>query len=150
MSTDPSDFHCHSDMQVRFGDLDAMGHVNNAVYFTYFEVARTSYMRQLGFESPGEGRPMSDLFPYILAEASCRFLAPISLGQAIVLHARTTRMGTKSFDLEFLVTDGSTGAALAVGRTVQVFYDYEAHSSVAVPAAVRARIEALEGRRLEA
>ena len=59
VSTNADDFHCRCDLQVRCGDPDAMGHVNNATYLTYFEVARTAYMQQLGFAVPGDDRPMT-------------------------------------------------------------------------------------------
>ena len=78
----PADFRCWCDLAPRFRDLDAMGHVNNAVYFTFMEVARTRYVRDL---QPGTPQPaaFAERFPFILAHAECRYLSAVTLDEAV-------------------------------------------------------------------
>lgn len=152
MSAGPSlpsvkEFHFHSKVDVRFRDLDAMGHVNNAAYLTFFEVARTEYMMALGHvQTPHPS--VAEMFPFVLAEVSCRFLAPASMADRLRIHLRTTRIGGKSFDFEYLVCQESTGALVATGRSVQVYFDYGEQRTLQVPADFRDRIERLEQRSL--
>lgn len=139
----PEDFRFHCDIEVRFRDLDAMGHVNNAVYATFFEVARTGYAKALGLA--GSGR---ELFPFIMLDIHCRFVAPAVLGDTLVAHLRTASVGTKSFVFEYLVTRRNDGAVVATGSSTQVYYDYQQQRTLPVPPEYRERLERLEGRRL--
>ena len=136
-------------LAVRFRDCDPMGHVNNAVYLTYFEVGREGYFDALGLDAE-EGRSLAEQFPFVVAEASCRFLAPARIDAELQVHVRTTRVGGKSFTIEYLVTDRNSSRALACGETVQVYYDYEAGRPAPVSEDLRARLERLEGRPLSA
>ena len=139
------DFHCSCDIDVRFRDLDAMGHVNNAVYFTYFEVSREQYMRALGSEQPPDAS-LEQSFPFILLEVSCRFLAAAAYGQRLRVHVRTVNIGTKSFEFEYLITRPADDRAIAVGRSTQVSFDYGAGRTQPVPDDLRSMIERLEQR----
>jgi acyl-CoA thioester hydrolase len=134
-------FHCSLPVQVRFRDLDAFGHVNNAVYFTFMEMARVEYFRQIGLLKPGE-------FPspfFIIAEATCQYKAPIDMETPLVVQVRVSRLGHSSFDMEYRLLHEVSGAVLAVGRTVQVAFDYDAKRSVPLPDEWRAAIAQLEG-----
>jgi len=140
-----AEFHVHTDLEVRWRDLDALGHVNNAVYFSYLEMARLQYMTVVGTSTETEpGR----LFPFLLGEAFCRYLATASLGQVLRVHIRASKVGTRSFEFEYLVTERETGKPLATARTTQVSFDFEAGRSTPVPAWFRDRLEAIEGRPL--
>jgi acyl-CoA thioester hydrolase len=110
--------------EVRFRDLDGMGHVNNAVFLTYMESARLAYFRSLGLD----GNPLEAV---ILARAEVDFLSPIELGEQVEVGVRAGRIGTKSFDLEQEVRAG--GRLAAEGRFVLVAYDYAAGSSRELP-----------------
>jgi acyl-CoA thioester hydrolase len=110
---------------VRFRDLDGMGHVNNAVFFTYMESARIAYLASLGAGS----NPQQSL---ILARAEADFRSPIAFGEEIEVGVRTSRMGTKSFELEYEVR--ADGRVAAEGKSVLVGYDYERGASVEIPA----------------
>lgn len=142
----PEEFRFSCDIEVRFRDLDANAHVNNAVYATYFEVARTGYMKALGLD--GSAEDGAALFPFIMLDVYCRFVAPVVFGDVVVAHLRTASIGTKSFVFEYLLTRRGDGAAVAVGSSTQVYYDYRAQRTLPVPAELGARIERLEGRRL--
>lgn len=124
-------------IQVRFRDLDALGHVNNAVYLSYFEVARVAYFGRLERDWLEKGH-------FILARAEVDFLRPILLGDAVEVGVRVVRLGRSSFDMEYLLR--ANGEAAARGKTVQVWL--EGGKPAPLPQAIRKRIEALEGRAL--
>jgi acyl-CoA thioester hydrolase len=109
---------------VRFRDLDGMGHVNNAVFLTYMESARIAY-----FQSHGAGKnPQQDL---ILARVEVDFRSPIELGERVEVGVRPGRLGTKSFELEYGVR--ANGRLAAEARSVLVGYDYLRGESVEIP-----------------
>lgn len=127
-------------IHVRYADLDAQGHVNNAMYFTYMEQARFEYMVAAGLWQPGQ-----DFLSVgtIVAEAACAYKRPILLGQTVDVAVRTSKIGNKSSILEYRLT--VDGEEMATGRTVQVAYDYRAGRSVPIPDEWRAKVRALEG-----
>ena len=142
------DFRTRFDIEVRFRDLDAMGHVNNAVYATYFEVARLGYVKAMGY-ADFEG-DVADLQPFIMLDIQCRFLAQVGLDEGLVVHIRTVSIGTKSFAFEYLITRRKDGTAVTTGRSTQVYYSYQEQKTLAVPKDFRDRIERLEGRSIPA
>jgi acyl-CoA thioester hydrolase len=103
-------------IQVRFRDLDALGHVNNAVYLTYLEVARAAYFSRLEPDWVGKGH-------FILARAEVDFLRPILLQDPVEVGVRVVRLGRSSFDMEYLVL--AAGEEAARGKTVQVWLEEE-------------------------
>lgn len=126
---------------VRFRDIDAMGHVNNAVFFTYMETARVDYMRNVVFRT--RGRDLAEV-GLILAQISCQFKAPIFYEQLVEVGTRVTEMRNSSFWLEHRVEADGQLAALA--EAVVVHYDYQAAKSVRIPDEIRARVETFEAR----
>jgi acyl-CoA thioester hydrolase len=127
-------------MEVRFRDLDSMGHVNNAVYLTYFENARIAYWKAV----PGiRSRRNLD---YILARAECDFRSPVTLDDELFGHIRVASFGRTSFVFEYLLRDERSGRVAAEGRTVQVMFNYATRKAEPIEAAVKAAIEEFEGR----
>lgn len=139
MTTDQLSFRLSVPIEVRFRDLDALNHVNNAVYFSYMEHARIVYLKGLGLF----GDDASDT-GMILAEATCAFKAPIVLGQSIVVRVRATELKNSSFVFEYRLEDADSGRLMADGRSVQVCYDYAAGKSMPMPPRWRKRIEQFE------
>jgi acyl-CoA thioester hydrolase len=125
--------------EVAFGDLDAFGHVNNAVYLSYLENARLGYMREvLGVES------LEDLL-VIVANVNIDFRSRASLGEALEIGARVSRIGTKSFDLEHEI-HGPDGRLVAAASTTLVTFDYGGDETIPVPPPWRDWIEAYEAK----
>jgi acyl-CoA thioester hydrolase len=125
--------------EVAFRDLDVFGHVNNAVYLTYLENSRIGYMREvLGIES------LDDLL-VIVAKVNIDFRSRASLGETLEIGARTSRMGTKSFDLDHEVR-GPDGRLVAAAATTLVAIDYRADKTIPVPDGWRERIESYEAK----
>ncbi len=126
-------------LDIRFSDLDAMGHVNNAVYFTYFEEARKyiffKYLRS-------EARPT---FNFILARSICDYRAPLLLEDRAEIEIWVADVGNKSFTIGYRIVDGEKpGKIYATGESVLVSYDYKAEKSVAIDDEMRGILVSLK------
>ena len=117
-----------------------LGHVNNAVYFSYLEQARVEYAQEVGIGPVELGE-----FQFILAEEACRFVRPVRHGEDLVVRVRATEVRRSSFVLEYLIEVAETSELAALGRTVQVWYDYHAQRALPVPPEARDRLAAYEG-----
>ena len=121
--------------QVRFRDLDPMGHVNNAVFLTYIEQARAALLAEVGAATGLEDMNM------IVARVEIDFRAPVRFGQEVEISVHASRFGTKSFDLDYeLRVDGEV---VAEAKSVQVAYDYARCEPVPLPAAWREKLTAV-------
>jgi acyl-CoA thioester hydrolase len=132
-------------IEVRYGDLDPQGHVNNAKYLTYMEQARIGYIHHLGLWAGGSFLDIG----IILADAQVTFLAPILFSQAVRVGVQVTRLGNKSLTMEYLIEEGSSGQQLATGTSVLVTYDYHASRTIPIPEDWRRRISQFEGLPIE-
>jgi len=133
-------------VQIRWRDLDALGHVNNAVFITYFEHARLTYIRELlGPDARVDPQTLLPIdFQFILAEVTCRYRSPVTLDDAPVVEAWVSQVGRKSFVFEYRMLDQKTGRRLAEGCSTQVWYDYRAGESRVVPEEIIKMINALQ------
>ena len=140
VSDDPARYRFSTLVSVRFRDIDVLGHVNNAVYFSYLEQARVRYAQEVGIGPVELGE-----FQFILAEEACRFVRPVGHGEDLVVRVRATEVRRSSFVLEYLIEVAETSELAALGRTVQVWYDYQAQRALPVPPEARGRLTAYEG-----
>jgi acyl-CoA thioester hydrolase len=136
-----SSYRFYYPIEVRYGDLDPQGHVNNARFLTYMEQARVAYYRHLGLWPGGSFKD----FGAILAEVKVTFRAPIHWGDPLQVGMRVTRLGTKSMTSEYSLENAQDGSQFASGTAVMVAYDYHQARTVPVPEAWRRQIEAFEG-----
>ena len=139
---------------VQWGDQDAFGHVNNAVFFRWIESSRIAYCSRVGLYSQPQGETASaapaatikaDL---ILAAASCDYRSPVVFPDTVVVGARTSRVGNSSITMEHAVYSLAQKRLAAEGRATIVYYDYAVGRSLRLPDPVRQAIDALEGRPL--
>jgi len=140
--TTPKPFIYYHPITVRFADLDAQEHVNNAVYLTYLESARLGYYAKAGIWHPENG-PQTGM---VVAHIDIDYLVPIHSGQVIQVGLRLERMGNKSFTLAFLIEDVNTHTALARGTSVMVPYDSENKISIPIPTEWRHKITRFEAQ----
>jgi acyl-CoA thioester hydrolase len=114
-------------LEVRWRDVDALNHVNNAVYFTYLEQARVHYLHELGFalDKPTD-------VGIIIAEATCRFRSPLRLKEKVTIRARASELRRRSFVLEYRI-EGGDGRLAATASTVQVCFDYDEERPISIP-----------------
>jgi acyl-CoA thioester hydrolase len=128
------------EVQPRFRDTDAMGHINNAVYVTYLEVARLEYWRRL------TGPLARGRVPFILAQVRVDYRSEALVDDTLLVGIRCDRIGTKSFTFTYEIREQRSLRLVAEATSVQVCYDYEARRSVPVSDDLRRRVAALEGR----
>jgi acyl-CoA thioester hydrolase len=115
-------------IETRFADFDMLGHVNNAVYFTYLEIARTRYWSNaIKWDWKKTG--------VIIAKAELDYIKPILIDDKILMYVRTSRIGTSSFDLEYLLVKmkGGEEVVCSKGKTVCVAFDYQTQRPVPIP-----------------
>jgi len=147
------DFAFRRDVEVRFADVDAMGHVNNAAYLTYCEIARAAYYEAvtgrplpLGVHGAEEGM--------ILAEVRVTFRAPAFYGETLAVETRVTRIGRSSFTMEHRISAPESRYGprrlVTVADSVLVAYDYAAERPIPVSEALVTGIESYESRSLRA
>jgi len=122
-------------VEVRFRDLDGMGHVNNAVYFTYIEAARTEYMMKVA----GITR-LKDI-DWIVASANLNFRKAVGYGDPIEVRVRPTKIGTTSYTLYYEIWDIAKPELVAEGETVIVSFDYSAEKKKPIDPKIRAALE---------
>jgi acyl-CoA thioester hydrolase len=147
----PGDFPHRLAVDVRFGDTDAMGHVNNARFLTYCESARISYWEEAMGEAiglPTHGAEDS----LILADIDVAFRTPAFFGETLTVETRIGRTGRTSATLEHRITaapsESGPARLVATATAVVVLYDYATASPRPVPDRMIERLEAFEGRPL--
>jgi acyl-CoA thioester hydrolase len=121
-------------IEVRFADLDAYGHVNNAVYFTYLETARVTLFREDFSDLIEEG------LQFLVVEASCRYRKPIGLNDEVLVDISPVNPGRSSFTLDYRLHNGS-GTLFAEARTVMVCFDTQKGKAVSLPDSLRLGFE---------
>lgn len=125
------------EVPVAWGEQDLFGHVNNIVYFRWFESVRMHYLDRIGALRSHRKQG----FGVILASTTCDFKRPVHWPEQLVVETGCTRIGNTSFTLAYRITD-EAGTTVAEGTSVQVMYDYNAGRKVPIPAPIRAAIEA--------
>ena len=125
----------------RYSDYDTKGHVNNAVYFTYFEWARLQAWRQVATGKPGLTETDISDPPLIVAEARVKYVSPANIGVPLAIEISVREVRTKGFSFAYRVVAADDDRLVAEGDTVQVAYDYEAGRTMAIPPGMREALE---------
>lgn len=126
-------------LQMRWADLDALGHVNNATYLTYLEQARIMFFQTLAL---WDGKP--DKLGLIMARAIIDYKLPLNAEDTVTVYTRVARIGSKSFDTEQHIVcerDGLPTLAAAATITI-VVYDYRSNQSTPIPDNWRDKLQA--------
>ncbi len=142
------DYRHRVDIQIRFQDVDAMNHVHHANYLAYAEHARLRYYDAVLGTTDSDWHSQNGL---IMARTEVDFRKPLMLDDRAAVYTRCARLGSKSFELQWVVVRAiSIGEEIvAEGRTVIVCYDYATQSTVEIPGERRQMIERFEGARLQ-
>lgn len=128
-------------LKVRFSDLDAMRHVNNASYLTYLEEARINYFNDL------LNLPNNNLaFGAVVARIEINYLKPLELGEKLKVFTRVSKIGFKSADLENLITTERNGKLIIAAEAVTklVGYNFKNKETMAIPEEIKKIIETYE------
>lgn len=136
-----TEFNFYHPMEVRYADIDAQGHMNNAKFLTFFEQARIQYLAHLGlFERENSFAEIG----IILADVHLTFLAPVTWQMAVTVGVKTTRLGNKSMTVVNALFNAETGEEMARAEIVLVAYDYHSGRTISIPAAWREKIIAFD------
>jgi acyl-CoA thioester hydrolase len=138
-----TDFPVTVEIPVAWGDMDAMGHVNNTVYFRYFETARIACFGELGLEAIEQ----SDGVGPILHSASCRFRIPLTHPDTVTVGAQVGDIEDDRFVMRYRAVSHRHGATAADGESVIVTFSYTSGTKAPVSDGLRARLLELRGGR---
>lgn len=131
-------------LPVQWGDQDAFGHVNNTVYFRWFESARIAYFDRIGLSEMMKAAKVGP----ILASIGCDYRRQIMYPESVIIGAKVTRIGRTSITMEHELFTQSNQALAAEGKSTIVVFDYATNRPHPVPDAIRQAIEAVEGKQL--
>lgn len=140
MSTLLKDYPVIVEFPVAWGEMDAMGHVNNIVYFRYFESARIAYFEKMGLI----GYMTETGIGPILATTSCKFKIPLSYPDKVLIGAKVASIEEDRFVMNYLVVSHKHQKVAAEGEGVIVTFNYKEGKKVAVPEVVRKSIFDIE------
>lgn len=138
-----SEFRFHSPVQLRFNDVDVLGHVNNTVYFSFYDTGKALYFTEV------HGRQMDwKHVDTVIANVNCAYLHPIFFGDNIEVFTRCVGIGEKSFHLLQMLVDRNTETVKSVCESVMVAFCPEIQKAVEVSDEWRRALCAYEGRDL--
>jgi len=126
-------------VQIRFNDLDVLGHVNNAVYQHYFDLARLSY-----FSEVIEDVPDWKIFGVMLAKISIEFFQPVSIQDHIIVKTAVESLGRKSLAMVQEIQIKATGKTCAVSRSVLVGFSKVKNETAEIPSGWKSKISQFE------
>ncbi len=130
---------------VVWGDMDSYQHVNNVVYFRYFENARLEYFRQLGWFDYEKETAIGP----ILGATQARFRRPLTYPDAIRIAARVSQIGDDRLTMEHIIVSLEQQAVVTEGQSTIVTFHYAESRKVPVPEELRRRIAELEAKRID-
>jgi acyl-CoA thioester hydrolase len=123
---------------LRWGEIDALGHVNNTVYFQWFESARIAFFGRTEFPTT-----LADHVSPILAQTECEFLRPVTFPSDVSIGTRVSRVGNTSLTMEYLV-QLADGTDVARGKAVVVLVDTRIGKPQPLPDSVKTAVAALD------
>lgn len=136
-----SQFPVELSLHVRWGEMDALGHVNNAFYFKYFEDARIEYFKHLDYETFSA----SDEVGPVLAQISCQFKRAIVYPDTIRIRTWVVKIGNSSMQMDYSVFSESQNAEVATGSSIVVMINYQTNQKVRISDGMRERIQQFQG-----
>ena len=135
------------EIRPRFCETDALGHVSNTVYSTYWELARLRYFEEIGEAGDAPKRILA--FNHMAVEIATRMMRPCFYDEALLVHARIAALGRTSATFEHALSSGASGEVRAIARIAIVSSADDQHATPWTPGQ-RAKLEAFEGRALSA
>ena len=140
-----SEFSFITQMNVEWGDMDALQHVNNVEYFKYFQKARIAYFEK----NSSEDLFVESRISTILASTECKFIYPLKYPDAISIGARVDSMADQYFTMKYAVISHKNQKLVAIGGAKVVMFDYDKNMKASVPQEVKKRILNLEKTKVE-
>lgn len=140
MDHQKSDFKVNTGIQIRFNDIDGLGHVNNAVYAQYFDQGRMHYFNQLNGNQAVDWQEAR----LIIASTHVDFVQPVFLDDDIEILTRIYKLGNKSLKMYQFLVDKASGDVKASCKSVMVGFDPKTNESLQLDEKWRKAIEAFE------
>lgn len=137
----PDEFHHRADLQLRFNDVDVLGHVNNTVYFAFYDTGKALYFMHTKGLSADWSR-----VDRVIANITCSYMAPIVFGEDIEVLTRCVAIGRKSFTLQQMLREKKTGQIKSLCETVMVSIDPDTKQPVEVKDSMRKAFSEFEGK----
>jgi len=134
------DFTVVVDLNIEWGDMDALRHVNNIEYFKYFQVARIAYFEKIA----SDGVLREKRIPLILASTQCKFIYPLAYPDSISVGVRVDAMADQYFTMKYAVVSHQHQRLVAIGDAKVVMFDYVNNKKTSIPDEVRKTIIDLE------
>lgn len=135
----PSLYHSRAKVQIRFNDIDILGHLNNVQYFSLFDTAKAEYLQQIMHGAIDWRRVET-----VIANIDCDFIASAYYGEPIEIYTRCIKLGKRAFTLEQVMVNGDNLQVKAVCRTVMVSYDPDTGNTVDISDRARDGITTFE------
>jgi acyl-CoA thioester hydrolase len=129
-------------LPVQWGDQDSFRHVNNAVYFRWYESGRIAYNRRIGIMGDD---PAATVGP-ILAATSNNYRRQIAYPDTVHVGVRVVKIGRTSLVFEHVIASEAHQAIAAEGTSTLVFFDYAKNQPERVPDSIRQAVASLEGK----
>lgn len=136
------DFSVRIDIPVAWGEMDAFQHVNNIVYFRYFESARIAYFEEIGYNKL---MLKTGLGP-ILASAQCKFRFPLTYPDTVTVAVKASDLLSDRFTMRFRIASHQAKAIAAEGSGLVVSYDYNQNQKTPLPKEIREQIALIENQ----
>jgi len=134
------DFTFVVDLNIEWGDMDALQHVNNIEYFKYFQVARIAYFEKINSDSVFGETPI----PLILASTQCKFIYPLAYPDSVSVGVRVDTMADQYFTMKYAVVSHKHQRLVAIGDAKVVMFDYVNNKKASIPSEIRKTIIDLE------
>jgi acyl-CoA thioester hydrolase len=125
----------------RWMDNDMYGHVNNVVYYSYFDTAVNAWLIESGLLGPAESSGREGEVIGLVVETQCRYFAPLSFPDTVAIGMRVARLGTSSVRYELAVFRNDETSAAAQGHFIHVYVDRETRRPTPLPIAMRQWLE---------
>ena len=129
--------------KVQWGEMDSFNHVNNSVYFRYFENARIAYFDETGINQHMQECKVGP----ILGSTECKFLAPLTYPDTVDIFTRVIAIKEKRFTMEYMVFSHQLNREVAVGKGEIVYFDYAANRTSEIPENILSQIQLVESKR---
>lgn len=130
-------------LQIRFNDIDLLGHLNNAVYIQFFDLGKSRYFQDVMPECV-DWRHIN----IVVANINCDFFAPTYITEPIAVLTTITHMGEKSFALEQRIVNSDNGEVKCIAKTIMVGFDMTTGKSAPIDPKWVEALERYEQRKL--
>ncbi|HAS8314184.1 TPA: acyl-CoA thioesterase [Vibrio vulnificus] len=137
------DFPVVTEINVAWGEMDALQHINNVVYFRYFETARIEYFNKINLMDEIKRNKIGP----VLSETQCRYRIPVTFPDTLLIGSRVSEVGEDRFTMEYQVVSKKMGKVTTTGSATVVMFDFKNQCKTQLPAVLRDAIFSIEAKK---